>query len=145
DASRDRSTDYPLRMPSDAPSVTRSDVARALAALDRGEIAAARWFGAKGRSIATIELEEAVVLDDAAPHVLAIAALALDDGERQRYSVALTGTPLREARPGDGAWRSLAVAMADGQALPALTAEPTSDAQPAPTAVLVCRPGAAMP
>jgi len=132
-------------MPSEPPSVTRADVATALDGLDRGEIAAARWFGAKGRSIATIALDEAVILDDGASHVLAIVSLVLDDGDRQRYTIALTGTPLREARPGDGAWRSLAVAMADGRALPALTAAPTPDAHPAPTAVLVCRPGPAMP
>ena len=34
--------------------------------------AEARWFGAKGRSIAGVELDEAFVLDDEAPHVLAV-------------------------------------------------------------------------
>ena len=34
--------------------------------------------------------------------------LTLDDGSRQRYTLALTGSPLREAEPGDGAWRALA-------------------------------------
>jgi maltose alpha-D-glucosyltransferase / alpha-amylase len=43
--------------------------------------------------------------------------------------------------PGDGAWRALAVAMADGRAIAAL---PRS-ADTGPTAALVCRPGPAMP
>ncbi len=43
--------------------------------------------------------------------------------------------------PGDGAWRALAVAMADGRAIAAL---PRS-ADASPTAALVCRPGPAMP
>jgi maltose alpha-D-glucosyltransferase/alpha-amylase len=57
--------------------------------------------------------------------------------------VALTGRPLREARPGDGAWRALAVAMGEGRAIPALSREPT-DPGATPTAALVCRPGPAM-
>jgi len=60
----------------------------------------------------------------------------------RRYSFALTGTPLRSALPGDGAWRALAAAMADGRTIPAIP----HDADPAarPTAVMVCRPARAM-
>jgi maltose alpha-D-glucosyltransferase / alpha-amylase len=75
--------------------------------------------------------------------VLAIATIVLDDGGHQRYTFALTGAPLREARPGHGAWRALAVAMAEGRVVPGLPVDPAPDATP--TAVLVCRPGRAMP
>ncbi len=107
-------------MPDDPSSIDRAAVAAAVAALDRDAIAAARWFGAKGRTIRGIGLDEAFVLDDDAGHVLAIATLTLDDGATERYSMALTGQPLREAVPGDGAWRALAVAMAEGRTIASL-------------------------
>jgi trehalose synthase-fused probable maltokinase len=79
------------------------------------------------------------VLDEAVGHVLAIVSLTLDDDSRQRYTLALTGSPLREAAPGDGAWRALAVAMGEGSAIPALTDDPAEPVR----AVLVCRPAPA--
>lgn len=127
--------------PTPARGVTRAEVEAALASLPPSAIADARWFGAKGRAIARIELDEAFVLDTAAPHVLAIATLALDDGSLQRYTIPLTGRPLRAAAPGDGVWRALAVAMARGEVVAPLTHDPSSPA----TAALVCRPAAAMP
>ena len=71
-------------------------------------------------------------------HVLALVEISLDDRSQQAYSLALTGTPLREARPGDGAWRALAIAIAEGRTIGALPRgeEPAAS----PTAVLVCRP-----
>ncbi len=122
----------------------RAAVAAALAGLDRATIAERRWFGAKGRSIVDIHLDEAFVLDAGPPHVLAIATLTLDDRARQRYQFALTGEPLREAIPGDGGWRELAVAMGEGRTIPALPAAPAAKGG-AITAALVCRPAAAMP
>jgi maltose alpha-D-glucosyltransferase/alpha-amylase len=123
---------------------TRADAEAALTRLDLAAIADQRWFGAKGRTIARVELDEAFILDPDVPHVLAVATFTLDDGGRHRYSLALTGAPLREARPGDGGWRALALAMAAGRIVPALPdamdAPPTS-----PSAVLVCRPASAMP
>lgn len=143
--------------------VDRAAVVAAVGRLDRGAMAGARWFGAKGRVIERAELEEAFLLDERGPHVLAIATLTLDDGSRPRYQVALTGELLLEAQPGDGAWRALAVAMAEGRIIPALpptTDEPTTDdptakpgrrqragstTRPGPvTAALVCRPGPAL-
>ena len=41
--------------------------------LDREAIAGERWFGAKGRTIGSIELEDSFVLDADASHVLAVA------------------------------------------------------------------------
>lgn len=145
----------------DAPSSTldRDAVAAALAGFDRGAMARARWFGAKGRGITGVTLDEAFVLDAEARHVLAIATVALDDGGHERYTIALTGEPLREATPGDGAWRALALAMAEGETIGAMPrtqaagpARPTGADDPATppapgpvTAALVCRPARAMP
>ena len=95
--------------------MTRAAVEAALGRLDRDALAAERWFAAKGRTIVSIELEDAFELDAGASHVLAVARLGLDDGSSQRYTFALTGRPLRPAEPGDGAWRALAAAMADGR------------------------------
>ena len=120
----------------------RSTVQAALDGLDRATLVEQRWFGAKGRRIQDVQLDEAFVLDAAAPHVLAIATLTLDDRSWQRYQFAFTGQPLREARPSDGAWRALAVAMLRGSTIPALPARPDDGTI---TAALVCRPGAAMP
>jgi maltose alpha-D-glucosyltransferase/alpha-amylase len=82
------------------------------------------------------------VLDEQPPHVLAVITLVLDEGSHERYSLALTGEPLREARPGDGAWRALAACMAGGRVVPPVPDE--ADLAAKPSAVLVCRPGAAM-
>lgn len=109
--------------------------------LDRASLANARWFGAKGRSIEAMRLDAAFVLDPDGPHVLAITTVTLDHGERQRYQIALTGDPLREANAGDGTWRAMAVAMAEGRAIAAIADDPGTP----PQAVLVCRPGPAMP
>ena len=124
------------------PGVSRADVDAALASLDREAVVAARWFGEKGRAIEAIELDEAFVLDPGGPHVLAIATVRPVRGETSRYSFALTGRPLRVAEPGDGAWRALAAAMADGRTIAAMAVDDVTDT---PTAALVCRPARAMP
>ena len=88
--------------------------------------------------------------------MLAVVRLTLDDGSRQDYSFAFTGVPLREAVPGDGAWRALGVAMGEGRIVPALAvvAEGAEGADGAATAAagdapiraaLVCRPAPALP
>jgi hypothetical protein len=66
------------------PALDRAAVATALQLLDLESLARARWFGAKGRTIDAIALDEAFVLDEAAPHVLAIASLTLDDRTTER-------------------------------------------------------------
>jgi maltose alpha-D-glucosyltransferase/alpha-amylase len=78
------------------------------------------------------------VLDPDARHVLAIATVTLDDRSREAYTVALTGSPLGVAAPGDGTWRSLAVAMGEGRTIASIARSEERDA-PA-TAALVCRP-----
>jgi maltose alpha-D-glucosyltransferase/alpha-amylase len=76
--------------------------------------------------------------------VLAIVTLVLDDGVRQRYQLAFNDAPLRLAAPGDGTWRALAAAMADGRTVPALRTTDAEAAGSPVTAALVCRPGPAM-
>src|SRR5688572_2313079 len=120
---------------------TRAEVKAAVGRLDLGSIATARWFGAKGRAVTAAALDEAFILDEVAPHVLAVVTLTLDDGTRQDYSMAFTGTPLQEAVPGSGAWRALGSAMGEGRIVAALPTDPEADA--APTAALVCRPAPA--
>jgi len=129
----------------------RDTVETALRGLDRVSLAEARWYGAKGRAITAIDLDEAFVLDEAAPHVLAIVRVhgpGTAGTPAARYLFALTGTPLRLATPGDGAWRALATAMAQGRTIAALpvASDAAGSGVPMPvTAALVCRPGRAMP
>ena len=98
--------------------------------------------------MAAVTLEDAFVLDPLAGHILALARLRLDDGSEQRYSFALTGEPLRPAGDGDGAWRALLVAIAEGRTIPSIGggAAEAATARPGPvSAALVCRPTAALP
>jgi maltose alpha-D-glucosyltransferase/alpha-amylase len=124
-------------------SLTRADVVAAVDRFDRADLAKRRWFAAKGTAVTDLRLDEAFVLDEARPHVLAIVTVGLDDGGRARYQVPLTGQPLREAVPGDGAWHALAEAMHRGGTIAALPSG--DDPAASPTAALVCRPGPAMP
>ena len=71
-----------------------------------------------------------------------MATVSLDDRSRQRYTVPLTGTPLRQAGAGDGAWRALGLAMAEGRTFPSLPAR--EDPGVTPTAALVARPAQAL-
>ena len=78
--------------------------------------------------------------------MLAVANVELDDGSTQRYTLALTGRPLRPAAEGDGAWRSLMVAIAEGRTVAAMPrAESATDPAGPVTAALVCRPAQALP
>ena len=123
-------------------------IAAAIRNLDRAQIASARWFGAKGRSISSVELEHAFVLDPDAHHVLAIASVLLDDGATQRYTFILTGNPPRIAEAGDGAWRALLQAISEGRTVPAIAAgdsgEDRADGPGPVDAALVCRPTSAL-
>jgi maltose alpha-D-glucosyltransferase/alpha-amylase len=93
-----------------------------------------------------VTLEDAFLLDPVAPHVFAIARLELDDRSAQRYTLALTGRPLRPAVEGDGAWHALMVAIAKGQTIGAMPRpESATDAAGPVTAALVCRPAQALP
>jgi maltose alpha-D-glucosyltransferase/alpha-amylase len=70
----------------------------------------------------------------------------LDDGSTPRYTLALTGYPLRPAAGGDGAWRALLSAIAEGRTVPAVRSDDaTANGRPGPVrAALVCRPATAL-
>jgi maltose alpha-D-glucosyltransferase/alpha-amylase len=124
----------------------REAVEIALRGLDHADLAAARWYGGKGRTIEGVALDEAFALDARGSHVLAIVRIRASDDVDGRYLLALTGDPLRPADPGDGTWRALAAAMAEGRSIAALpTIDETGDGVGPVTAALVCRPGRAMP
>ena len=125
-------------------------VRSAVAALDPAWLSEQRWFGGKGRGIAALGLANAFALDGRS--VLAIVRVSFADGSRQRISVPFTsatagGTAtdasivLRPADAGDGAWRALATAAAEGRVVPALEDPGLDPDRPrAITAALVCRP-----
>ena len=104
-----------------------------IAALDLDAVAEARWFGAKGRTIVGATLEEAFVLDREAPHVLAIVVVRARRQASPDVQPRPDRRPLRPAVPGDGAWRALGVAMAEGRTIAALPSG--DDATATPTAV----------
>jgi len=132
-------------------TIDRVTLAAAVAALDLDEIAARRWYASKGEVPSGARLAHGFALS-------ADAALALVDlrvGERQeRYAVpfVLRDGTVREASETDGAWRALAVAIAEGRSIPAMGRAPGGTGSPgaglsAPAAgpehldaALVCRP-----
>jgi maltose alpha-D-glucosyltransferase/alpha-amylase len=128
---------------------SHAEVASAVTGLDVASITTARWFGGKGRAIARVEAAEAFVLPGGAGSVLAIARIHYDRGAPDRYVVPLArdgsdGT-LRVAEAGDGVWRALAVAVAEGRTIPALVPAAEDAGPPGPvSAALVCRPARAL-
>ncbi len=78
--------------------------------------------------------------------MLAVVEVHSAGGARGRYSLPLrmTGYALRLAADGDGTWRALAAAMAEGRTLPALPHRAAGAATGSVTAALVCRPAAGL-
>lgn len=121
-------------------TLTRDAISAAVRSFDLDALASRRWYASKGEVPAAASLAHAFPLADDA-------ALALVDvrvGERlERYAVPFTAVDgeVRQAAEGDGAWRALALAMAGGLAIPALTRVPGSGTGTGPVdAALVCRP-----
>ena len=126
--------------------ITRDLAEATIRQLDPADVAAARWFGGKGREIRSIGLAEAFLLPGDR-HVLAVADVAYARGPADAYLFPLVADEggLRLATDGDGTFRALAVPIAEGRTIPSLppAGEATSadDAAPAPvTGALVCRP-----
>lgn len=129
--------------------IDRAAISAAVRALDLEALAAQRWFTAKGAAPESTSLAHAFPL-------ARDAALALVDvrvGERvDRYAMpfVLRDAAWREAVEGDGAWRALAAAIAEGRTVAALTrggaAREMVDVPAGATAggqvsaALVCRP-----
>jgi trehalose synthase-fused probable maltokinase len=124
--------------------LTRAGVAAAVLALDAGDLAVRRWYAHKGEIPSSLSLAHAFPLSEDA--VLTLVDLQVG-GRRERYAIAfvLRSGSIREAVEGDGAWRSLAEAIAADRTIPAL---PTGDDDDAGggsgiDAALVCRASSA--
>jgi maltose alpha-D-glucosyltransferase / alpha-amylase len=124
---------------------TWPDVESAVRRLDSAAIATARWYGGKGREIARIVPAEA--FDLGAGAVLAVVDVEQAGGGTGRYLLPLraNGGGLRAATEGDGTWRALSVAVAEGRTVPSLRRPASPNGAPGPvSAALVCRPAPAL-
>jgi len=133
--------------------LARPAVAAAVSGIPHADLAVARWFGGKGRPIASVELAEAFELPGEGGYVLAVVDVAYARGSADRYLVPLVTerAELRLATEGDGTLRALAVAIAEGRTIPALPGDPEASSgeatatAPGPvSAALVCRPARAL-
>ena len=123
--------------------IARAEVAAAVRALDPGDLAARRWFLQKGEVPASPRLAHAFPLSDAAVIALVDLRVGEGSGRQERYAIPFARDPIDgtvgEAAEGDGAWRALAVAIAEGRTIPAFPHDPGAD--PARfDAALICRP-----
>jgi maltose alpha-D-glucosyltransferase / alpha-amylase len=106
----------------------RAEVAAAVRVLDPDVLAARRWHTQDGEVASSVRLAHAFPLADTA--VLALVDLRVGEGSGRdaRYAMPfvrdLASGALREAAEGDGAWRALAVAIAEGRTIPSLTRDP---------------------
>jgi predicted trehalose synthase len=116
-------------------TLDRAAVAAAVRALDLGALAGRRWYASKGEAPTSARLAHAFALSDGA--VLALVDLRVGEGPGriERYAVPFVAAggsgragdgdggdgDAREATEGDGAWRALAVAIAEGRTIPAMT------------------------
>ncbi len=103
---------------------------------DLAAIAGERWFVADGSAPAGARVAHAFALSDTA--VLALVDVRVGD-RTDRYALAFAAADggLRPAVEGDGTWRALAAAIADGRTLAAMP----RDGEPAgPSGALVCAP-----
>jgi maltose alpha-D-glucosyltransferase / alpha-amylase len=149
----------------------RSAIVAAFGSLELAHLASRRWYAAKGTTPTSAALAHAFVLADDA--VLALVDLASGGdtadastavehhaqqthGERgrrrgsgarvDRYAIpfVLDEGGWREAAGGDGAWRALAAAIAEGRTVPALATHRAAGADTGQVdAALVCRPSPA--
>lgn len=124
--------------------LTFAAIATFVAALPRDELAAARWYGGKGRTITAISLVEAFEVGEGA--ALAVVDVAEQGGGGGRYTIPLTGTAdgFALAPEGAGVWRALAAAVGEGRTIPSLPRRPGVAAPGPVTAALVCRPASAL-
>ena len=117
----------------------RAAVAAAVRELDLGALAGRRWYASKGEPPTSARLAHAFALAEGAVLALIDFRVGEGAGRIERYAVpfvaAGTGERVgdgegagdggdrgaREALEGDGAWRALAVAIAEGRTIPAMT------------------------
>jgi trehalose synthase-fused probable maltokinase len=96
--------------------------------LDPGWLAAQRWFRAKARAIGSVSTADVIRLTDAV-ELRVVEVTYADGGGSDRYLVPLAGGG--EPRDGDGAYRALVAAMADGAELHGIHGRLRCDATPA--------------
>jgi trehalose synthase-fused probable maltokinase len=121
-------------------------VSGAVRDLDLVDLGARRWYVAGGEAPVSARLAHAFAL--APDLVLALVDVeTIQHGERtDRYAIpfVLRDGVVREAADGDGAWRALAAAIAEGRTIPAIAHDATSEADGTDggqvNAALVCRP-----
>lgn len=78
-------------------------------------LAAQRWYRAKTRTLAGVELFDAAEIDGSPGWLLVLeAAEAAGDHARYLVPVTLDGDQFREPQDGEGLWRALAALMLDG-------------------------------
>ena len=117
----------------------RGAVAAAVSSIDRANRASRRGYAAADEGPASALLAHAFALAPDAVLALVDQATGEDDGRRDRFAilVVVRDGVVREAVAGDGAWRLLAAAIAEGRTIGAL---PRDGETGAPDAALVCRP-----
>ncbi len=124
----------------------------AVRGLDLGGLASRRWYAAKGEVPSSVHLAHAFALAPDAVLALVDVVSGERGARRDRYAIpfALRDGVLGEAVEGDGVWRALASAIAEGRTIPAIAdsgagtgrrATGDSGGGPGPVdAALVCRP-----
>ncbi len=126
--------------------LTFAAIATFVAALPRDELAGARWYGGKGRTITGISLVEAFEVGDGL--ALALVDVAEQGGGGGRYTIPVAATAaaggFAVAAAGAGVWRALAAAVGEGRTIPSLARRPGLAAPGPVTAALVCRPASAL-
>jgi trehalose synthase-fused probable maltokinase len=127
-------------------ALNRAAVAAAVRSLDLVALARERWFAGKGEGVTSARLAHAFALAGDAALALVDLRVGEGTGRVERYTMPFTmqaDGSVRPASDGDGVWRALAVAIAEGRTIPALGREPGdgSAAKGAGVdAALVCRP-----
>ena len=131
-------------------TIDRSAVSAAVRALDLDALATRRWFAAKGEGPESASLAHAFALADDV--VLALVDIRVGDRvERYLMPFSRRDGDWVEAVDGDGAWRALAAAIAEGRTIAALTRDgisadlkvargATAGGSGQVGAALVCRP-----
>lgn len=131
-------------------TIDRAAVAAAVRALDLDAIAGRRWFAHKGEPVASARLAHAFSLGPSCALALVDLRVGEGEGRPERYLVPFVEDEeggVVEAAPGDGAWRALAVAIAEGRTVPALGRDAGTGAAAMGAGVdaaLVCRPSPGM-
>jgi maltokinase len=105
-----------------------SELERAVAQVDLGELASARWFAGKGRTPVVVSLVDGFQVPGVDAAWLAVVDVRYEDGGSERYALPgrLSGGRFVEVGPEDVLWPALARAISDGASGDTFVAEPGS-------------------